>query len=437
MSPSPSRLAKDTTSVGVEQIASDSNSGSNHYPHLRSLRRANADRNKSHYRDPLAESKQICIGIAGGVGPAAGVMLHQKIIEATISGGSDQGHCEVHHVSRPGVADRTSFLLGQSKENPASGMALTIEAIAESARKAGKTAVVAGVPCNTFHAPPIWNEFIETLDANGTSTTVKMVHMLHETARAIETIVPNAKKIGLLSTTGTRDSKVYANLLEPMGYEMVQVDPLLQPMVHDAIYNKAWGVKAVQPTTYQACGAFANFARDLVVQGAEAIILGCTEIPLALPEPHFSGLPLIDPMAVLARSCIKKAGALATELEKPDVTKVLVASSAPTSVLVREPEKDVVVHSGHVSTRKHTTPVWHQHAAAFVIQSHFRAFLSIRRKASCDMLGISPSLSREEFFRTCFCGSPTTQEQHGITPEVFTPTSEIAAAVCVFFPPRK
>jgi aspartate racemase len=45
---------------------------------------------------------------------------------------------------------------------------------------------------------------------------------------------------------------------------------------------------------------------DLRRQGAEAIILGCTEMPLAFPEGSFEGVPLIDPTLVLARSLIKE-----------------------------------------------------------------------------------------------------------------------------------
>eukprot|EP01061_Rhynchopus_euleeides_P022439 TRINITY_DN3654_c0_g1_i8.p1 TRINITY_DN3654_c0_g1~~TRINITY_DN3654_c0_g1_i8.p1 ORF type:complete len:488 (+),score=143.29 TRINITY_DN3654_c0_g1_i8:120-1466(+) len=419
-------LSSDDATPGVS--SSDSNSSDSN---TRPLRRNHANKTRAaHFRDPLAETKKICIGIGGGVGPAAGVMLHKKIIEATISGGSDQGHCEVHHISRPGVADRTSYLLGESQDNPAGGMALTMEAVASSARKSGKTHVVAGVPCNTFHAPPIWDEFIRTLETQRISRTVHMVHMLHETACAIEKIVPGAKKIGLLSTTGTRDSRVYANLLEPMGYEVVQVDLMLQSNVHDAIYNKEWGVKAVQPTTYQACGAFANFARDLVVQGAEAIILGCTEIPLALPEPHFSGVPLIDPMAVLARACIRKAGALATEIDRP---KVELASSAPPPMMMclsYDTKMMAPAAAVPVREKKIIAPVWQQHAAAFVIQSHWRAHLSVKRTGSGGLL--CPT-SHEDFFRNAYCGSPTPglclDQGQGLTPEVFTPTSGIAAAM--------
>eukprot|EP00754_Rhynchopus_humris_P034182 Rhum_TRINITY_DN15527_c0_g1::Rhum_TRINITY_DN15527_c0_g1_i1::g.161115::m.161115/K01779/racD; aspartate racemase len=261
-----------------------------------------------------ATSFKVCIGIGGGVGPAAGLMLHKKIVEATISDGTDQSHCEVHHVSRPGVADRTAYLLGKSNDSPAPGMATTMAALKASALLSGNNKIVTGVPCNTFHAPRIWEEFTDILRQDGTDEVVEVLHMLDETAKVINVIVPMAKKIGLLSTTGTRECRVYHDILEPLGYEVVEVDPAEQCKVHDAIYNRSWGLKAVQPTTPEAFSEFERFADMLLNKGAEAIILGCTEIPLALPQPHIEGVVLIDPMEVLAKACVEQAGSLAHPL---------------------------------------------------------------------------------------------------------------------------
>ncbi|MFQ5419364.1 MAG: aspartate racemase, partial [Anaerolineae bacterium] len=47
--------------------------------------------------------------------------------------------------------------------------------------------------------------------------------------------------------------------------------------------------------------------RDVTRQGAEVVILGCTEIPLALTEPGWEGRPLIDPAVALARALIREA----------------------------------------------------------------------------------------------------------------------------------
>eukprot|EP00659_Diplonema_papillatum_P000842 gene842-1296_t len=355
-------------------------------------------------------SDNVCIGIGGGVGPAAGVMLHRKIIESTLSDGTDQSHLEIHHISRPGVADRTAFLLGKSDESPAIGMARTMAALAESAHAAGKMLAIAGVPCNTFHAPKIWNEFVQILDEQGISNTVKMVHMLDETSTAISRIVPGAKRIGLLSTTGTRNSRVYHDLLEPKGYDVVEVPLPMQHIVHDAIYNKTWGVKAVQPTTSEAHAAFESFCVDLINQGAEAIILGCTEIPLALPYPAFNGVPLVDPMAVLARAFISKAGAVAVEMQIPSA----VMPPPQQAVSVTSSPSLAVSPSFVLAATGRGAPKWQQHAAAFVIQSHWRAHVAVRLSKGMETHG--------DYFRAALGSSPdVVGSLDGITPELFTP----------------
>jgi aspartate racemase len=41
------------------------------------------------------------------------------------------------------------------------------------------------------------------------------------------------------------------------------------------------------------------------VAGAEAVVLGCTELPLAVPEAELDGLPIVDPTRILARALIR------------------------------------------------------------------------------------------------------------------------------------
>jgi len=265
------------------------------------------------YVEPLeAGAITNLIGIGGGVGPAAGVALHQKIIENTLTDGTDQSHFDVMHFSRSSdVKDRTAFLLGKSQENPGEGMARTMLALNASAQVSGDFAV-AGVPCNTFHAQPIWNRFVEHMQELGCHR-VRVVHMLEETVASIAKDLPECKVIGLMSTTGTRETGVYRSLLEPAGYKVVEVEEELQPELHDTIYNREWGIKAVFPVSEKARSNFTTYARRLVDMGAEAVILGCTEIPLAMPEPTLSHgdktVPLVDPVKTLARALIREANA--------------------------------------------------------------------------------------------------------------------------------
>jgi aspartate racemase len=276
------------------------------------------------------------VGIAGGVGPMAGCLLHRLVIENTLTlGDGDQGHLDVYHLSKSRmVSDRTRYLStldarGQPSplstlDNPAEGMAEVACSIFAAANcdagdddddsaSAPVVPLVVGVPCNTFHAPPIWDAFS---DAVGELPGVELVHMLRETGALVEALAPGARRVGLMSTTGTRASGVYAGALGD-AIEILEVPEAEQANLHDAIYNDEWGIKACAPVTARARAAFEGYASQLVDMGAEAIVLGCTEIPLALPEPRLRGVPLVDPMLALARALVERA---APERLKPLAT---------------------------------------------------------------------------------------------------------------------
>ena len=249
------------------------------------------------------KEKLICIG--GGVGPMAGVELHKKIIENTKTNGTDQDHLEVHHFSRShDIGDRTKYLLGEIEENPAEGMLRTARAAKKVAQVLNKFPII-GVPCNTFHSPKIFNRFLELLKQNNIDALV--LNMIKETGQFIKQMYPDAKKIGLMSTTGARHANVYNEVLEPFNFKIIEVPLELQWELHDSIYNRKWGIKAVSPVSKQSRDNFLRYANLLAGEGAEVIILGCTEIPLVLPESHLKGVPLVDPMTALARAFIREA----------------------------------------------------------------------------------------------------------------------------------
>lgn len=284
-----------------------------------------------------ASSAAVVLGICGGVGPAAGVLLHQTILEHTAGDGRDQSHLSVCHLSRSDdMTDRTEYLqhcgytsgdngsggddgvsAADRVENPACGMARTFAmmqaalAVNSSSSADSSPRLVLGVPCNTFHAKPIWDEFLR-LTAPPTPTVshdVLYVHMLEETVRFIAQYAPTSTRIGLMATTGTRQSRVYHDLMEPRGYRIVEVPPSLQDELHESIYNNAWGIKSTAPGVTPRCVAnFHRYARQLMASGAEVIVMGCTEIPFAFAgRRSFAGVLLIDPLVALARAMIRAA----------------------------------------------------------------------------------------------------------------------------------
>lgn len=250
--------------------------------------------------------KKKAIIIGGGMGPMASVDLHSKIIAETVAR-SDQEHPTVIHLSHSSeIPDRSEFLLGITNRNPAHTMFQVIESTVCVVPKLDLDTAVVGFPCNTFHAPPIWDEFMQRLDDTQLSN-VQIVHMIKETAAYLKEVSPKANKIGVMSTTSTKKTRVYHNMLEPMGYNIIEVPEDVQEDLNSSFYNEEWGIKAnSNPVTPKARNNFLGYVNNLKEQGAEVVILGCSEIPLALPEGYVDGIPLINPVTALARALIRE-----------------------------------------------------------------------------------------------------------------------------------
>lgn len=245
------------------------------------------------------ERKKI-IGVVGGIGPYAGLDLVRKIFDETVAK-FDQEHLPVILISLSDeIGDRTAFLLGTSSKNPAHSLVEVLKRL----EQAGAT--VAGIPCNTAHAPKIFD--VVRAGISQQKLSIKLFHMIEETARFIQQHVPQVKNFGLLSTTGTAKSRIYQQALEAKGFRVIVPSEEIQnEKVHPAIHDSTYGIKAFSnPVTARARQNLMEAIHWLRKQGAEAIILGCTEIPLAIPEKSIDSIPLIDPTFILARSLIRE-----------------------------------------------------------------------------------------------------------------------------------
>ena len=239
------------------------------------------------------------IGIVGGVGPFAGVDLQQKILAST-EASADQEFLPALIISDPEqIADRTAFLRGKTAVNPAAALAAQLQLL----DKMGAT--VAGIPCNTAHAPQIFDEMLDICHRNNLS--LRCLHMINEVGQTLKAGFPEVHRVGVLSTIGTYEAGFYPRILAEMGFTAVLPErPLLDNTIHPAIYDPEYGIKACGRDALQAREDLLLAVSILVEQGAEAVILGCTELPLVFPEKELDGVPLIDPTAILARALIRE-----------------------------------------------------------------------------------------------------------------------------------
>jgi aspartate racemase len=241
-------------------------------------------------------SKREVIGVVGGMGPLAGVRLVELITRLTPPS-CDHGHRDVVFVSMPGrISDRMEFLLGHSEENPAAAVAECVHMLA----RAGATRV--GLACSSVHAPPIWDGITDILARR--ECDVELLHLIEETGREVGARVPPGSNVGVLGTTGTIRSDVYGRVLRAEGFGVLYLDDFRQSEVHAAIYNEVDGLKSGATVSARVRDLVTQAARELIDKGARCVVLGCTELPEALPVESLSGVPVIDPSAVMARRLI-------------------------------------------------------------------------------------------------------------------------------------
>jgi aspartate racemase len=238
------------------------------------------------------------IGIVGGVGPSAGTDLVNKVFRHTRAA-KDQDHINLFLTSCPSlIPDRTGYLLNGG-DDPAPGMQKCMEILAGC----GATAI--GIGCNTAHAPEILSR-VRIPDG------VELINMIEQTAMYVSRMgggQANGKPVvGLLSTLGTLDCGVYDKYLT----DLVKPDRKVAEEVHNAIYDSTYGIKATPAVSDKARGVVSDAVMHLKEKGCNAVILGCTELPLVFEgESDFNGVVLIDPTEILAIELIR-----ATEPDK-------------------------------------------------------------------------------------------------------------------------
>jgi len=222
------------------------------------------------------------IGIVGGMGPLATADLFRKIVlHADVK--SDQEHPRVVIDSNTDIPDRTAALLhGGADPTP------ELQKSARYLESIGADVLI--MPCNTAHG---------FYDAVAAAVRIPVLHMIRLTRDAL--IARGVKTAGLLATDGTVRTGVYAHAFEGSGVSLLTPDEAGQAAVMDIIYN---GVKAGDASHDAA--AFRASCETLLDRGAETLILGCTELPLAL-ELYGLDLPATDPTLELALGALRFA----------------------------------------------------------------------------------------------------------------------------------
>ncbi len=231
------------------------------------------------------------LGVIGGLGPMATAYFLQLMTQMT-DAATDQNHIEVLIHSKPQIPDRTRFILGKSSKSPVPDMVAVGEALVEQG------AELLAIPCVTAHF--FQKELEETIG-------VPIINAIEETVDYLRN--HGCQKVGIMATDGTIESGIFQQALERGGIQVVVPEEAGQGKVMHLIYEN---VKAGCPLEYSL---FEEVAEELFAQGAQVILLGCTE--LSLIKKEFALAPgFLDVMEVLARKAVLSCTKLKEEYEE-------------------------------------------------------------------------------------------------------------------------
>ena len=133
------------------------------------------------------------------------------------------------------------------------------------------------------------------------ATTLPLLHIADATAIAVK--AAGYKTVGLLGTNFTMEQPFYKDRLkEQHDLSVLVPNETERQQVHQIIYDELCLGKVLPESREQ----YRQIIGQLVDQGAEAIILGCTEISLLISQQD-SAVPLFDTTSIHARSAAELA----------------------------------------------------------------------------------------------------------------------------------
>ena len=223
------------------------------------------------------------LGIIGGVGPLATMLLGELIVRRTVAS-VDQEHVQMVITNNTSIPDRTTYILDRSKKNPVPVM------ISDGQKLKSIGAEVIAVPCNTAHS------FYEEIQQG---IGLPVIHMIQETAKKAK--LEGAKKVGILATTGTLTASVYQLACRDVGIQPIVPDEETQKLVMSVIYDD---VKAGKPVDFSK---WQQIIATMTALGCDRIILGCTELSIVNKELKLDEF-YIDSLMVLADCAIELCG---------------------------------------------------------------------------------------------------------------------------------
>jgi len=231
------------------------------------------------------------LGIIGGLGPMATAYLMEQIIKMT-DATCDQEHIEMVVYNIPTIPDRTSYIVGDSSDNPLGPMSH----VASNLEKSG--CQVLAMPCITAHF--FHNDLEKGLG-------IPLIHGIKECAIYLQE--HGITSAGVMATDGTVQSDLFSTIFSSFGISVHYPDDIHQKYVMEIIYDN---VKAGKPIDMDK---FNSVSENLKNSGSEVIILGCTELSIIKKDLDI-GHGFLDVIDIISKCSVESCGKLKDEYKE-------------------------------------------------------------------------------------------------------------------------
>lgn len=223
------------------------------------------------------------VGVLGGMGPEATVLLQQRLI-AAVSAQDDADHIPLLVDMNPQVPSRLDWILKGQGDDPGAVLA----AMARRLEGAGAEALV--MPCNTAH------HFAPQITA---AVAIPFLHMVNETCARAAEIAGHGGTVGILASPATEEIGLFNNAFAPLG-----VTPIV-PDDRAAMLASIRRIKSEGPTQADRT-LLSEAAQECRVAGAGCLLVGCSEYSLIADAAQI-GLPVLDSLDVQVEQIISFA----------------------------------------------------------------------------------------------------------------------------------
>ncbi|MCR4334156.1 MAG: amino acid racemase [Patescibacteria group bacterium] len=226
--------------------------------------------------------KNKTIGVLGGMGPGASANLYMEIIKY-----SQQKYGAIQDIDYPPVIIYSLPLEGFDEKGIANEKLVESQLIdgVKKLESAGCDLIIIG--CNTVHI--LFNKMQKAVK-------IPILNIIEVTKNKVMKF--GYKKIGLFASESTSNSGLYQNNFKKDGIQVISPNKDQQKILNRVIEHVMGGNQKADDIIL-----LKDVARDYLKQGVEAIVMGCTEIPLAINQTH-TDIKLFNTIEIIVQSAV-------------------------------------------------------------------------------------------------------------------------------------